>query len=504
MDNTESKAKMATDVHESKNHTKVLIIGAGIAGVSAAEYLTKNGFTDFKILESTSRIGGRIWTLDIDEIQRQPNHPHTNYGLNGRVEMGANYIHGIERNPIYQIAEENGLLQLRYKDKGLRHKNLFLTESGDEVNARVVKECDFTYGLLIQQCEEFYQMGMPTPYDVDSVGDYMKMEIEEKLEAYSDEDRRVRNMIFNQHLRQEAVVSGSNGLEELSLSEFGCYEELPGIHYTIPPGFQSVLDILLAKVPDSNILLNHVVQTIDWPQKGDDNQKTCVTCENGEKFYADHVIVTMSLGVMKAQADKLFRPSLPQEKLDSIQKLGFGVVDKVYLYFDEPIVEPDVFRIELLWDDQKFEEEERNPSLANTWFRKIYSFEVLHENLMTGWLCGSEAMHMESLSEEEIAEGCRNVLQKFLKKDIPLPNRVIRTRWGNDKTTRGSYCFIQVGASVADVETLSEPIRDSSGKPLLMFAGEATHPSFYSTTHGALLTGHREAKRILDLYKMSH
>ena len=38
-----------------------------------------------------------------------------------------------------------------------------------------------------------------------------------------------------------------------------------------------------------------------------------------------------------------------------------------------------------------------------------------------------------------------------------------------------------------------------SFQPALMFAGEATHPSFYSTTHGALLTGHREAKRILEV-----
>jgi len=39
-------------------------------------------------------------------------------------------------------------------------------------------------------------------------------------------------------------------------------------------------------------------------------------------------------------------------------------------------------------------------------------------------------------------------------------------------------------------------------QPVVQFAGEATHPSFYSTTHGALLTGHREAKRILKLYNI--
>lgn len=478
---------MATDVHDSATeHTKVAIIGAGIAGISAAEKLTSHGFTDFRILEATDRTGGRIWTYDIDDKDL-------------KVEMGANWIHGIERNPIFTIADENGLLQLRYKDKGLRHRNVFLTENGEEVPAKVVKECDFTYGLLIQQCEEFYQMGMPTPYDIDSVGDYMKCEIDEKLENYSDAEKRLRQMIFTQHLKQEMVISGCNDLTDVSLSEFGCYEELPGVHYTIPPGFQSVLDILLSKVPENNIALKHVIKCIHWGQT-DNDSKVMIECENGKKIYADHVILTVSLGVLKAACDRMFDPPLPEDKQESIQRLGFGIVDRINLYFDEAIVEPDVFRIELLWDDQKYQEQERNPDLANSWYRKIYSFEVMDAHLLSAWVCGKEALYMESITEEQIAEDCQKILKGFLKKDIPLPSKTIRTRWGNSKNTRGSYCYIQVGASVNDVEVLGEPITDSNGKPVIQFAGEATHPSFYSTTHGALLTGHREAKRILDLY----
>lgn len=57
---------MATDVYENTTeHTKVAIIGAGIAGISVAEKLTSHGFTDFRILEASERIGGRIWTYDI-------------------------------------------------------------------------------------------------------------------------------------------------------------------------------------------------------------------------------------------------------------------------------------------------------------------------------------------------------------------------------------------------------------------------------------------------------
>lgn len=44
-----------------------LIIGGGIAGISAARYLLGAGFSDVKILEASDRIGGRIKSVDIGE-----------------------------------------------------------------------------------------------------------------------------------------------------------------------------------------------------------------------------------------------------------------------------------------------------------------------------------------------------------------------------------------------------------------------------------------------------
>ena len=46
--------------------------------------------------------------------------------------------------------------------------------------------------------------------------------------------------------------------------------------------------------------------------------------------------------------------------------------------------------------------------------------------LFVGWLCGKEALYMESMSEEQIAADCQTILKKFLKKDIPKPNKVLR------------------------------------------------------------------------------
>lgn len=75
-----------------------------------------------------------------------------------------------------------------------------------------------------------------------------------------------------------------------------------------------------------------------------------VVCEDGSRYYADHVICTIPLGVLKEKAMTLFSPPLPQYKLDSINKLLFGTVDKILLEYDRPFLNPDISEVMLLWD----------------------------------------------------------------------------------------------------------------------------------------------------------
>lgn len=56
---------MSKDEAKEKKKYKIIIIGAGISGLSCAAHLVQNGISDLVILEARNRIGGRILSLDL-------------------------------------------------------------------------------------------------------------------------------------------------------------------------------------------------------------------------------------------------------------------------------------------------------------------------------------------------------------------------------------------------------------------------------------------------------
>ena len=294
--------------------------------------------------------------------------------------MGANWIHGVENNPIYQIADENHLLQLRHKDKSLRSKDVFVGENGSVVGDRLVKEVDLIYGILITRCESFFTEHLPVPEENDSVGRFLQRTFDEKVGHFANGERHVRDLIFGHRKLLECCISGCDSLDEVALQDFGSYESLPGIHYTIPPGFDTILDILSKEIPKDNIVFNSPVRCVNWDLGPESKYPVCVEMENGDKHYANHVVVTVSLGVLKAACDRMFSPALPAEKIRAINGLGYGIVNKVFLEFDQPVVDADLFRLNILWDDEL----PHDVDLQHSWYRKIYSFEVVHERILVG------------------------------------------------------------------------------------------------------------------------
>ena len=73
---------------------RVVVVGAGLAGLRCGEVLHSSGHFDVVVLEGASRIGGRAWTVGRLD------------GAEGLMEAGATYIHGAEGNPLVRISAQ--------------------------------------------------------------------------------------------------------------------------------------------------------------------------------------------------------------------------------------------------------------------------------------------------------------------------------------------------------------------------------------------------------------
>ena len=116
--------------------------------------------------------------------------------------------------------------------------------------------------------------------------------------------------------------------------------------------------------------------------------------------------------------------------------------------------------------------------------------------IISFWLTGEGAKFMENLTENQIKSDLVNLLRKFLPgKTIPDPIGVKFSTWNQDENFLGSYSYQTVESQKAKLgpKTLEEPLAEGR----LLFAGEATHSKYFSTVHGAIESGWREADRVI-------
>lgn len=259
-------------------------------------------------------------------------------------------------------------------------------------------------------------------------------------------------------------------MNEVDLIGIGSYTELPGGNIQLPHGYVSLLRPLIKSLPSSCIVKERPIKTIHWkyrveqeqdndsnssvatvksttkgllpdpdlmpsglnsmatsvcctPMHAKNHPNVMVECENGDKYYADHVISTIPLGVLKSKHTTLFDPPLPESKIKAMDKLTFGTVNKIFLQYDKPFLSPEISELILLWEP---EAEAASKPMEDKWFRKIYSFTKLSETLLLGWISGDEAKYMENLKMEVVSDTCTSILRKFLNDPlVPKPKTCI-------------------------------------------------------------------------------
>lgn len=381
--------------------------------------------------------------------------------------MGANWIHGVLGNPIFELAMTHGLVNIINVPKP--HKIVAATEDGKQVPFAILQEIYEAYVCFLRRCEEYFLCQYIPPPDISSVGEHINLEAEIYLDSVTEhKERHIRQLIFDCLLKRETCIAGCHDMNEIDLLELGSYTELQGGNIVLQNGYSSILGPISQHIPSECIVKSNPIKTIHWKRKrtasgaletvdedeteatqSDDSDKTVtdvplagstgggpggskdqtkVVCVDGTVYYADHVICTIPLGVLKENHQELFEPKLPQYKVESIERLLFGTVDKIFLEYERPFLNADISEVMLLWNDidDQLDGDDADSNIAETWYKKIYSFSKISETLLLGWVSGKEAEYMETLSHEVVADTCTSILKKFLKDPyVPKPKRCV-------------------------------------------------------------------------------
>jgi len=417
---------------------RVVVIGAGCAGLGAARLLHKQG-AEVLVLEGKSHIGGRV---------------RTDWSMGAPFESGAGWIHGPARaNPVRQLCDAVGAEYHLFDDEN----GSFFTKDGAEFSDDLYEQVAYSWNDVIKHIEDNYELDDPRS-------------LHEAIRAY---DARLLN--------DPAVIWAFSAWTEFSSG--GPIEDLSAALINADQGFDAP-DVLLISGYDAmlkplasglNILLNQTVSSIAYSADGGVKIVT-----NRGVVEADYCICTVPLGVLQA-GTIAFHPPLPESHSSRIKRLGFGSVSKLALKFEEPF-----------WDvgTQYFGMITEPRGRWNYWLN-YRSFS--QENILVGFCVGNYATIADRMSRDEMIEDALPVLRRVWGVAVGAPIEALSTHWSADPHALGAYSYPRPGNAKRDYDGLAEGIEGR-----LFLAGEHTIFDHSGTTHGAYLSGLLAAESVMS------
>ncbi len=446
---------------------RVIIIGAGMAGLAAANALTAAG-VDCIILEARDRIGGRIHTGVVG------GHP---------IDLGASWIHQPVGNPLSKYRE-----QVRIKPLPAEVFSEAATSPTYDARTGILPMSAIS--AAEERIWKFYEnRGAIAAGLGDGASVKDAFEHYAKQQGLGEQDRRVTAFL----LRQEALGS-SRDWNEIPLRHLDRdpripkpnHEEYSGDGEGVFPegGYRHILEALAR---GSNIRLNHKVTKVQHDAAG--VRVECAVGPSGDvqSFSGSHVLITVPQGVLSA-ASVSFDPPLPETKRGAIERIEMGKFEKVILAFKEPF-----------WKERGYNHLGYMSDGAEFAFPLAIDLDVITG--MPVLVCLNSGAFAAKISAGSVAsarDGFMSVLRQIFDGKVPEPVDAARTTWATDEFSLGALSTNGFKTLSTDRFDLASPV---DGR--LLFAGEATNlDGRTASADGAFSSGVREAKRLLQVKKV--
>jgi len=380
------------------SQTDVIIIGAGVAGMSAAKELTKHGLS-FVVVEASHRIGGRVYSEEIAP------------GV--WFDLGCAYVTTSDDpavvNPFVNIAKALGV------EIGEDEANLYNDPQYYYNGKKLVAREE---AVLLQYLEDSHAAIIAS---VNRGEDRAISELIDLDNPYAE--------LYNNH-----VSAGTADVDQLSAADY-----LNASGDTEIPVLNGYGNLVVKWGADVLVSLNTKVEAIDWSEKHVRVETTKGTLRGR------CVLTTVANGILAARHIR-FKPGLPDWKVDAIEGLPTGAENKVGVHFDKDIFGPDGRGAYYSWTgrDEVAEVEA----------------SVMGLNVAIVFSSGRRAAWLEEQGQQAGHDFAVNRIVDVFGNDIRKSvTRSIVSAWTRDPWTLGSYSYALPGQSHQRKE-LARPIDD--------------------------------------------